>query len=171
MMTENISDVNIIKSQPRTGRPHNVGIVRRRCRRLGVDDEGWGRIQWLSGATTKSVNSHSPIFNSHYLQYLTSLEGSSRKKNDRTRNVSRFNANHVWKFVVSEIWNFFCLIHPWIPYNGVGKIVFLYSHFSSRNYICYNMFLRGIPINSIRPFTYSNYVATFLIRCSFSSLK
>lgn len=170
VVSEHVSDVDVIESQPRARGPHHVGVFGR-SGRLRSGDGGCGRVRRPSGAATNALAPRSPTLDSHYLQNLAGLESGSRKEYHRTRYVTRFDANHIRIFVVSEIWNFFRLFHPRIPYHSVWKVIFLYPHFSSRHYIRYNVFLRSVSIYSVCPFTYSNYIATFLIRCTFSRLK
>lgn len=84
--------------------------------------------------------------------------------------MSALNTYHVRKFIITKIWNVTCFLLPWIPDDCVREIVLLHSHFPTGNDICDDMLWLRVLIDSVSPFTYCNYVTTFLEDLVVSSL-
>lgn len=76
--------------------------------------------------------------------------------------MSAFDAYHVRKFVVAEIRDVACLLLPGIPHDGIGKIVLLHAHLSTRNDVRDDMLRLRVLVDSVGPFAHRDNIAAFL---------
>lgn len=81
-----------------------------------------------------------------------------------------FYADHVRVFVVPEVGHVFRLLDPRVPNYGIGKIVLLDSHLSPRHDVRYNVFLRRVLVDAVRPLANSHDVPRLLVDRPFARL-
>lgn len=170
VMPEHFPHVDVVESQPGIRRPNHVRFFGRSGGLRGVRG-GRRRDERPSGAAASPRTPRGPALDSHHLEYLAGFESRPRKKHHGARHVPGLHADHVRIFVVSEIRDFLGLIRPRVPYHRVGKIVFLYPHLPSRHHVRDDVLLRSVLVNSVSPFTYSNYITAFLVSDAFPRLN
>lgn len=122
-------------------------------------------------SNVRNVSYVSYAFTATYLQYLTSLECSSRQKYDRTGHMAWLHTDHVRVFIVSEVRQFLGPLDPGVPQHCVWEVILLDTHLSPWYYVRYDVLLRGVLIDTVCPLVDSYYISPFLAYCIYTCLE
>ena len=64
--------------------------------------------------------------------------------------------------MITEIRNFFGLVYPRIPDDGVGEVVLLDAHFPARHHVGDDVLRGGVGVDPISVLPNHYYISTFL---------